>query len=330
MYGQINLSLDDTPRLTTHEILTYVSEEYIVSHYLGISKIQPGNYHSPFRDEHRPSFTIRYDRGKLKFHDHADGFEGDIFDVLQKMYNKTLVEVTAMVYNDMIKGRITAPTLRAPRAIKDSYSEFRPEIRRYTTDDLTYWKEHKISKKTLEEYQVYPLKSLYLSKNESRFNRIYHHKSKDPCYCYVFQDTNGKEKYKFYWPMRGSHKFLSNTPKTIIQGEAQLKAPGSNLVITKSLKDVMALSEFGIQSIAPNAESVHISPEKIENYKRDFKRIISLYDYDRTGMHGAWLLRNDYGIPAYMFGPNYNEKDFAEFCKTHTEREIESLISKIV
>ncbi len=330
MYGQINLSLDDTPRLTTREILTYVSEESIVSHYLGISKIQSGNYHSPFRDERKPSFTIRHDRGKLKFHDHQNGFEGDIFDVLQKMYNMSLVEVIAMVYNNMIKGKVTAPRLVAPRSMRTSSSVFKPEIRTYSPDDLQYWKAHKISKETLEKYQVYPLKSLYLSKDESRFQRIYHHKSKDPCYCYVFKDANGKEKYKFYWPLRGSHKFLSNTPKTIIQGEAQLNKPGKDLVITKSLKDVMALSEFGIQSIAPNAESVHLSPEVIEQYKQEFKRIVSLYDYDRAGMHGAWLLRNDYNIPAYMFGPEFIEKDFAEFCKSHTVREIENLITRIV
>jgi hypothetical protein len=30
-----------------------------------------------------------------------------------------------------------------------------------------------------------------------------------------------------------------------------------------------------------------------------------------------------------MFGPEYAEKDFAEFCKTHSEREIENLILSI-
>ena len=329
MYGQIQLSLDEAPRLSIRDVLSYVSEENIISHYLGISKIQSGNYHSPFRDERRPSFTLRYDHGKIKFHDHGDGFDGDIFDVLQKLYNKSLPDTIFMIYQEMIKGKSLGRRQVEPRVMKTTKSVFKPLIRTYNDDDLAYWKDHKISKNTLEKYQVYPLKSLYLSKDEQRFERIYHDRSKDPCYCYVYKDEKGKEAYKFYWPKRGSHKFLSNTPKSIIQGEAQLERPGDDLVITKSLKDVMALSEFGIQSIAPNAESVHISPDKIEQYKQEFKRIISLYDYDRAGMHGAWLLRKDYGIPAFMFGPSFAEKDFAEFCKNHTEREIENLILNI-
>ena len=62
------------------------------------------------------------------------------------------------------------------------------------------------------------------------------------------------------------------------------KEGGDYLVITKSLKDVMCLYEFGIPAIAPCSENLFLTENQYEKIKRKFKRIYVLYDNDKPGM----------------------------------------------
>lgn len=62
------------------------------------------------------------------------------------------------------------------------------------------------------------------------------------------------------------------------------KEGGDYIVITKSLKDVMCLYEFGIPAIAPCSENLFLTESQYEKIKKKFKRILVLYDNDRPGM----------------------------------------------
>lgn len=62
------------------------------------------------------------------------------------------------------------------------------------------------------------------------------------------------------------------------------KEGGEYIVITKSLKDVMCLYEFGIPAIAPCSENLFLTESQYEKIKKKFKRILVLYDNDRPGM----------------------------------------------
>ena len=50
------------------------------------------------------------------------------------------------------------------------------------------------------------------------------------------------------------------------------------IVITKSLKDVMCLYEYGIPSIAPCSENEFLSEAQYNRIKNKFKHVILLYD----------------------------------------------------
>lgn len=61
----------------------------------------------------------------------------------------------------------------------------------------------------------------------------------------------------------------------MIQGANQLNPKGGDLlIIQKSLKDVMCLYNFGIQSIAPCSENLFIKDSLLEKLKNKYQRIL--------------------------------------------------------
>lgn len=59
----------------------------------------------------------------------------------------------------------------------------------------------------------------------------------------------------------------------MIQGSKMLPKSGEFVVVTKSLKDVMALYEFGIPAIAPNSENL-FNRSNMKNFKLNFNKYI--------------------------------------------------------
>ena len=73
----------------------------------------------------------------------------------------------------------------------------------------------------------------------------------------------------------------------MIQGSKQLPKSGNFIIITKSLKDVMALWQFGIPAIAPNSENSFLSDIQYNKLKLKFKDIYLFYDNDLPGIKSA-------------------------------------------
>lgn len=71
------------------------------------------------------------------------------------------------------------------------------------------------------------------------------------------------------------YKFISNWQSSKLQGAKLLPKDGNEfLIITKSLKDVMTLHEFGIPAIAPCSENTFITDKVLNKLKEKFKRIV--------------------------------------------------------
>lgn len=65
------------------------------------------------------------------------------------------------------------------------------------------------------------------------------------------------------------------------------KQGGDLLVITKSLKDVMCLYEYGITAIAPCSENEFLTNTQYQKVKSKFKHIALLWDNDYAGVSNA-------------------------------------------
>ena len=77
----------------------------------------------------------------------------------------------------------------------------------------------------------------------------------------------------------------------------------------------IALYNFGIPAIAPQAESIIPTQEQFEDLSKRFKNIYSLYDFDWAGVRSANKMRKVYGIlPIFLTNGrfksfNYGAKD---------------------
>lgn len=101
----------------------------------------------------------------------------------------------------------------------------------------------------------------------------------------------------------------------MIQGAKQLPKFGEFLVVTKSLKDVMALHEFGIPAIAPNSENLFLTEAQYEKLKLRFTDIYILYDRDLPGVRSANKIRKKFVGLKVLLVPKV--KDFTDYVKKY-------------
>ena len=87
------------------------------------------------------------------------------------------------------------------------------------------------------------------------------------------------------------------------------------LVITKSLKDVMALYEFGIPAIAPCSENLFLTEAQYNRFKTKFKRIYLFYDNDLAGIHATNKIRKQFPDIKYILLNRNDAKDFSDYRK---------------
>jgi len=141
------------------------------------------------------------------------------------------------------------------------------------------------------------------------------------CFAYIFADNS----VKAYFPERENYRFISNS--RWIQGLEYLDDP-KLLVITKSFKDVVCLSLFGIQAIAMQGESVLPPAWLVNKYN-----CVYLADNDAPGKRAAVLIRKKYNIPIALFPQEYREmgiKDFSDAYKVLGHEFLQDLLNTIL
>jgi hypothetical protein len=311
-----------------------------MEHYLGVKVVIPGNFCSPLRQDNSPTCSFKWTNGRLRMIDWAGHFYGDCFDVVMHMYSCTLFQACLAVVDDFgLKNVFDFPAndpkisrfkFDGTRKTEDSPRETEGKKigitkRKWNKADANFWKPFGLTSEVLGVYQVYPLKHVWL---DDRI--IYDYQELDPAYGYYFK----KGRWKIYFPKRKSFRFISNDPT--LQGTVQLKYESNILVITKSLKDVMVLSQHGIEAVAPHAESAILTEKQFEYFDSKYDKIVSLYDFDATGIRGANKMKKLYGIkPCFLtngrFGSkDYKAKDISDYQKFNGLDETKRLIDETI
>lgn len=301
------------PKLTQELILNHVSEEEIFEAF-GVPVVT-SSFCSPLRADKHPTcrFYRRRSNHKLIMRDLAGHFWGDCFDLVQKVtrkgYYDAMKEIAikfnlidgdqAIIYREPAKPKVIIQSLEC---------EIRIKRMEWTEAHLAYWKQYHISKETLDFMRVSPIEQAWLN-DESVF---WYGKRKEIAFCYHF----GGYDYKLYFPTRGHGevRFCHNDPN-ILQGWHQLPKKHPYLVITKSLKDVMALYEFNIPAIAPMTETQVITELTRDQLLGRFDQLFCLYDCDMTGVHSMQKMKK-MGITPLFFKRS-QPKDFADFLKKY-------------
>lgn len=293
-----------------------INQESIMEYYTGLNVRSKKLAFSPFRkDNHVTCAFYKSKSNILYLHDFATNEHINCFQVVMKKYNVNYYEALEIIAKDfhLIKGTNNnkeVPIIVKPLEETKSVN-IQVQIKEYTKEELKWWEEFGISKKLLKKYQIYSLQHIFIN-GELKFTSS----EKCPIYGYYFgKDKNGNEKWKCYFPLKTEYRFINNLSKKVLQGYHQLPKTGDLLVITKSMKDVVALYGFGIAAVSPNSETLFVDDKKLEEFKRRFKHILVLYDNDRTGLHNMWLIRKQYPELNYFYLPWYLSKDFTDSIK---------------
>lgn len=314
-----------TPEITKEFLLKHVSEEEIFEVF-GVSVVDK-SFCSPLRRDIYPTcrFYRRRSDHRLIMRDFTGHFWGDCFDLVQavthKRYYDALREIA--IKFKLIDGPQTE-VHRIPQAPKVIIRSLECEIRvkrmAWTENHLNYWKQYYISRETLEFYKVAPLEQAWLN-DDSVF---WYGKKKEIAFCYYFEGYD----YKLYFPTRPRTelRFLHNNPN-VLQGWNQLPPSGQGIVITKALKDVMALCEFKIPAIAPMSENQIISELIYDELSNRFGKIFSLYDTDQTGIKSMKDMRA-MGVQPLFFKRS-QPKDFADFLAMYGKENAQLVVDDI-
>lgn len=303
------------PKVTQDFILSKINQESIMQHYTGLDVNSKKLALSPFRNDHKVTCAFYKSKsGVLYLHDFATNEHINCFTVVSKLYDCSYYKALEIIAQDfgLIEGSHKVATFKIVPDIKESESaRIQVQIKDYSNKELEWWNQFGISKKLLKKYHIYSIQNVFLNGNLKFITT-----EKCPIYGYYFgKDKNGEEKWKIYFPLKTEYRFLNNLSKKILQGYHQLPKTGDLLVITKSMKDVVALYGFGIAAVSPNSETLFVDDKKLDEFKKRFKHILVLYDNDRAGLHNMWLIRKQHPELNYFYLPFYLSKDFTDSIK---------------
>jgi 5S rRNA maturation endonuclease (ribonuclease M5) len=293
-------------------VLTRIHQEFIFEKYLEI-KIEFGKkYLNPLRIDNNPDCYFNYDkRGILKFVDFARGWSWDCFNVVQIKYNCSFKDSLLIISNDFnLTNKPVDIKLVESFRNKSFYKKeeciIDIKIRNWRKYDIEYWNQFGIDLTTLQFFKVIPIEYAWINKE-----LIYTFRNNDLAYYYNFNNKDGQ----LYLPFRNKNKNkFYITSSNIVMGYDQLPLSGDYLIITKSYKDIMSMNSFEIPAISPSSENVLIKKQVIDDFKKRFKNIYTLYDNDIAGKKASLKMKKSFHTTPLLF-PKDHYKDFSDNVK---------------
>ena len=300
--------------------LEQVPREWVFEYYLNLKEKLTGQdvkMLSAFNAKDKvPSMFVYFDvaSGFYKFKDFSSGYQGDCIELVKHLFNlsgrgqatnKILLDYQLFLRNN---------TTYTPEAamFHDKYKVVDYEMRHWTNFDQTYWMSFKLGSGMLDRYNVVPLAFFTMSKTEQDGSITSHIFRKSHIYGYFRNDGS---LYKIYMPKSTQKKFIK--VENYIQGTDQLRYDCKYLIITSSLKDLMAFNKLGIsniEAIAPDSENTMIGEKAIGELKLKYHKIVVLFDNDDPGIKAAQRYSDMYGF-SYILLPM--EKDLSDSVKVH-------------
>jgi hypothetical protein len=299
--------------------LNQIPREWVFEYYLNLKEKLSGQdvkILSIFNARDKvPSMFIYYDvvSKSYKYKDFSSGNQGDSIELVKVLFNMpTRGHATYKILNDYqiyIKNNTVAVV---DIFYHDKYKVVDYEMRHWTNFDQTYWMAYKIGSKMLDRYNVIPLSFFTMSKLGLDGVEISYTFKKSYVYGYFRNDGS---LYKIYMPKNTDKKFIK--VENYIQGIDQLRYDCKYLLITSSLKDLMAFNKLGIsniEAIAPDSENTMIGEKAIGELKPHYEKIVVLFDNDDPGIKAAQRYKDKYGFNTILLPM---EKDLSDSVKVH-------------
>ena len=308
--------------MSLKDLLEKVDDYTIFSYYLGPFKIGQ-LMNSPLRNNDKvPSFAVfRGRNGDLLFKDHGIGEAGNALKFIKIIKGIQTREELERELLRIVRRMNPTMNIKAATYNKEQLETDIGIVRQpFTQVDKEYWKQFHISLDTLKKFNVFSIKYFLC-------NRVVRgtYKEANPMYAYKVFD-----KFKIYRPLASKYtKWRTNLTNRHVQGLAELPKEGGNLlIITKSLKDVMCLYEMGFYAISASSETTFIPEDILQSLRSKWKRIVILYDRDKTGMLKAKTYSRQYKLIPIFVNKRFNAKDISDAVKANTFNVIKNWLTK--
>jgi hypothetical protein len=299
--------------------LTDVPREWVFEHYLNLTEKLTGQdikMKSIFNTrEKTPSMCIYLDRnGIYKYKDFSSGNGGDAISLVQTLFNLPsrgsasykIVED----YNQYVLNNDYNPIKSYKQHSKFKVTDY--EMRHWNTLDQKYWMGFHIGSRLLSRYNVVPLEYYIMQKTDE--NDSVSSMTIKGNYIYGYFREDGTL-YKIYQPKVKESKFIK--VRDYIQGTEQLVFDKPYLIITSSLKDLMAYHKLKIsnsEAIAPDSENTMIPENIMSSISSKYQGVCVLFDNDEAGIRAAEKYKLRYGFDYVVLEL---EKDLSDAIKVH-------------
>jgi hypothetical protein len=272
-----------------------------------------------------PSMCIYVNKHKKEYYfkDFSTGKYGNKINLVQELFKINFSDAVIKLvkdYNTFIKeGGVISTNVKPAAKWEIDYID----KRNWNLDDAAYWMQYRIGKRTLTEFNVFPIEYYNMIKNDN--GTISNLQIKGEA-IYGYYNKAG-EAYKIYQPHKSKHKF--HKIKNYTQGLDQLQYNKSILVICSSLKDAMCLRSFkySLEVIAPDSENTIIKPHIIHNLLNKYKHIITLFDNDTAGIRAKDKYTSTYKIPGITLPMS---KDLSDSYKEHGHIEVDKVLKPLI
>lgn len=330
--------------VTKAELLKHITDYDIYRLYVDVAVFSTKhNMKSPLREDNNPSFGFFIgESNELCFKDFLLG-SGDCIKFVMLKFGLSFFEAMSKIVIDagledhfIIKN--TFKTNCFASAAGPSREEFVKTVnssyigktsRKWDIRDYSFWNQFGITKPILDKYNVMPIAYLHVGRDKRIIKTDFH------TYCYN-EMKDGIHTFKIYQPNNPQYKWLNNHDESVWQGWTQLPKEGKTLIITKSLKDVMAIASItGIPAVSLQAETVGPKDQVMEELKSRFKFIFVLYDndYDKEvnwGREFGNKLATKYKLIQKEIEAKYKSKDFSDLVKNHGHKVAKEYLEDLV
>lgn len=306
-----------------------VPSYWVFHHYLNLPEQLSGQdikIKSIFNPgERTPSMCIYVDKSimQYKYKDFSTGKYGSKIDLVKELFNLDYSQAVNKIvedYNTYAKAGIKKTNFKIAAKWEIDFVK----TRHWLQHDADYWLAYNIGSTLLDEYNVRPIEYYNMVKEDDGEVKSLSIEGKN---MYGYFDKDGNI-YKIYQPFSKKHKF--HKVKSYLQGYDQLKFDKPYLVICSSLKDAMCLRSFNykkIEVIAPDSENTMIKPYIVENLKKKYEKIITLFDNDEAGNKAIERYTEVYNINGCTLTIC---KDISDAVKQHTASKINNNLKTLL
>lgn len=317
--------------LTIDTILEHISSYDIYRAFFGNFNLNEVTCNH-LRGDKSPSFIIGNKYGHVSHYDFGDSeWRGDAFNLVKQIYKCDLDTALRIIDKEFGLGLVPEnPT----KEFKKRVSEYeQPEVtkrntliqiktRKFTSDELAYWKQYHFDIQDLKDNNIYSIKELYL--NKKKFNL----KETDIRFGYFYDGY-----WKCYFPLKGKKEkwFPNNVPIHIVDGKENIK-DCDTAFIGKSKKDMMTIKKiFPCSASVQNEGIACFTPENVEYFKSNSKRQILSFDADDPGVKNSLQITQLFGFDYCNVPKRYlasNCKDWSDVSAKFGLKEVEKILKE--